>query len=142
MTIQELQLLNLGYLKGNNLMQFCPPQLLIKQDEIIKDIIQTGTNIAYEEIKSKLSNRYDIDAEFALTTGKNSLLVKLTSILAIKNILGNNANISEFLNSLITWAEKEILSIQNRQTNINILVANEVINSGVEVVGNSFKTIG
>lgn len=144
MTIQELQLLNLGYLRGADLMQFCPPQLLIKQEEIIKGIIQTGCNICYAEILSKLSNRYDMDAELAITdtTDRNSLLVKLVSILAIKNILGNQANLSEFLTSLINWADKEVLSIQNRQTNLKIVVAPEIINSGVELISNSFETLG
>lgn len=60
-------------------------------DQIVEDdnsIIEMAILSAEEEIKSYLSNRYDIDSAFALTgNDRNALLVELTKDIALWQIV-------------------------------------------------------
>jgi hypothetical protein len=61
----QLAALNFGYLKGSDLLQFCPAQLLTSQYDKNPECYQTGCEQAYDEIRADLCNRYDIDKEFS-----------------------------------------------------------------------------
>lgn len=62
MSLTNAQLLNLpfGYLTGRDLVQYCAPQLLIKQYEVNPDALMNGCTLAYSIVIGKLSTRYDI----------------------------------------------------------------------------------
>lgn len=62
-TKDQLAQLNFGYLNGQDLLQFCPTQLLTSQYEKFPELLQTGCNQAYDEVKGELCNRYDINKE-------------------------------------------------------------------------------
>lgn len=66
MALTEDQLKNLpfGYLRGADLMRFCPPQILIKQYQVDPDSLQDACNIAYSELISLLNTRYGLNVEF------------------------------------------------------------------------------
>jgi hypothetical protein len=64
-TKDQLAQLNFGYLNGQDLLQFCPAQLLISQYEKFPDLLQSGCDMAYEEVKGELSVRYDINKELS-----------------------------------------------------------------------------
>lgn len=79
MTTADIEALNLGYLTGADLLQFCSPQLLISRWNVNNSNLQRGCSFAYSEIMRNLSNRYDATDEF-----KNSRLVTniATAVLA------------------------------------------------------------
>ena len=85
LTVAELKALNLGYLSGADLLQFCVAPLLIKCYEADNDSLQNGCSTAYVQLDGNLSSRYDVESELALTTGRNLLCVKITAIIAIQN---------------------------------------------------------
>jgi hypothetical protein len=62
-TKDQLAQLNFGYLTGQDLVQFCPTQLLTSIYEKYPDLLQTGVDMACDELRGALCNRYDIDAE-------------------------------------------------------------------------------
>lgn len=64
-TKDQLAQLNFGYLNGRDLLQFCPSQLLISQYEKFPELLQSGCDMAYEEVKGELSTRYDINKELS-----------------------------------------------------------------------------
>ena len=65
LTVDQLKALSFGYLNGEDLLQYSPPQLLISKYEIDNNSLQKGCNIAYDEIDADLSTRYDLSTEFA-----------------------------------------------------------------------------
>jgi hypothetical protein len=73
---------------------------------------------------------------------RNSLFVKLTIILAIRNILGSTAGENTILRSHFDWAEKTIDKIKSRQMSLTLEGAPSSITSRGSVVESSFKTIG
>jgi len=147
LTATELKALDLGYLKGSDLLQFCAAQLLIKQYEVDNDSLQAGSNLAYSELESNLSTRYDVKTELENST-RNALCVKIASILAIRNILGNAQNISEMMINLFVWADKELIAIRNGQISLGLnqpqnTDGTPVLNySDASLIRSSFKTIG
>ena len=62
-TVDQLKVLNLGYLTGGDLVRWCSPSHLIKQYNIDTNCLQDGCNTAYKEVRNKLSTRYDISDE-------------------------------------------------------------------------------
>ena len=94
-TYSEIKALSFGYLSGADLLKFCPSQILIKQYQTDTDFISDCVDMAYSEITSNLINRYDIEAELDLTTGRNLMVVKLTAICAVRNLTGEMSGIPE-----------------------------------------------
>jgi phage gp36-like protein len=148
LTVAELKVLSFGYLTGADLKQFCPPQLLIKIYEVDSDALNTGCQFAYSELKSSLSNRYNVDLELALTTDRNQLCVKIAAILAIRNILGDAQNISDKMLSDFTWADKQLISIRNGQIALGLKIpedtdGNTLANySNANLISSNFQTLG
>ncbi len=62
-TKDQLAQLNFGYLTGQDLVQFCPTQLLTSIYEKYPSMLQTGVDMACDELRGALCNRYDIDSE-------------------------------------------------------------------------------
>lgn len=65
LTIDQLINLSFGYLNGDDLTEYCAPQLLIKQYEVKKSSLQKGCDVAYSELISLLNTRYNLAVEFA-----------------------------------------------------------------------------
>jgi hypothetical protein len=66
----ELAQLNFGYLKGSDLLQFAPIQLLTSQYEKYPDVFQQGCSMAYDEINGELIARYDVQKELSNSNQK------------------------------------------------------------------------
>jgi len=62
-TKDQLAQLNFGYLTGADLVQFCPYTLLTSIYEKYPALLQTGVDMACDELRGALCNRYDIDSE-------------------------------------------------------------------------------
>ena len=63
-TKADIKALDLGYLTGADIMQYCPVAVLISQYEIDNDCISNAAVIAYTEINAHIGNRYDIISEY------------------------------------------------------------------------------
>ena len=227
MTADQLKVLgfgSFGYLTAYDLLQWCSPQLLIKQWNVNSDALQSGCSIAESEVISSLKTRYDLTAEFGKTgnvqaygvailgnannvsvinvlvlgtnyttaptvnitggggsgaTGtaillnnavssvtvtlggsgytsapvisfsggqlpdtRSNLLVKILSLLAIRNILGNMENISDQMASLFKWADSTLKDIRNGQMNLPLPGVTKCVSSGSFLVCQDFKTLG
>jgi hypothetical protein len=64
LTVDQLVNLSFGYLNGDDLTEYCAPQLLIKQYEVKKNSLQKGCDVAYSELISLLNTRYNLALEF------------------------------------------------------------------------------
>ncbi len=79
-TKEQFADLNFGYLKGEDLMQFCPYQQLISAHERNPSIVSGGVEIAYDEVRGELANQYDINKELS---NKNTKYTNITGSIAI-----------------------------------------------------------
>lgn len=139
----DLANMSFGYLTGADLMAWCSPQLLIKQYEVNMTSLQQGCTLAYGEIIRALLSRYAIADEFSkVSGGRDILCVKIASIMAIRNIMGNMAGISELMVMNFTWAAKELLAIRNGQVNLILPQANVKSISESFLVPQNFSTLG
>lgn len=99
--------------------------------------------MAYGEIIRALLSRYAIADEFSkVSGGRDILCVKIASIMAIRNIMGNMAGISELMVMNFTWAAKELLAIRNGQVNLILPQANVKSISESFLVPQNFSTLG
>jgi len=64
-TKDQLAQLNFGYINGQDLLQFCPIQLLTSVYEKFPDLLKSGCDMAYDEVKGELCTRYDINKEIS-----------------------------------------------------------------------------
>lgn len=147
-TIDQLKATDLGYLSGADLLQWCPAQLLIKQYQENNDSLQTAADFAYSELQTHISNRYDIKAELLKTgAARNVTCVQITAILAIANVLGNVANVSEYQMQVIKDNKKRLLDIRNAQSHLSlpappVAASGNTVNTIPELISTSFLTQG
>ena len=138
--IRDMQI---RFLTGSDLIQFSPIQLLTVQFEKDNESLQNGCDLAYSEVIGSLSTRYNITSEFQVVSGARCiLLVKITAIIAIRNILGNLQNISQVLKDTYEWADNTILDIRNGQMNLILDESSVAKTSGAMLIPNSFLTLG
>lgn len=71
-----------------------------------------------------------------------TLCVRIVTLLALENCLGNMQNLSEFLLSYFKNNRKDLLDIRNGQLNLPINESGEATISAAVMVDNSFKTLG
>jgi hypothetical protein len=158
LTVDQLKQQDLGYLSGADILQWCPAQLLIKQYEVDNNALESGANFAYAEVISALVNRYNIAAELSKSNSDSDRVVfcvKLTAILAIRNILGNMQNVSEFMMDIFKGAKKDLMDIRNGQLNLPLQIPvvstitdcfgkqiPAITESVSELVRSSFRTLG
>jgi hypothetical protein len=64
LTVDQLVNLSFGYLNGDDLTEYCAPQLLIKQYEVKKNSLKKGCDVAYSELISLLNTRFNLADEF------------------------------------------------------------------------------
>lgn len=223
LTTDQLKVLSFGYLTGNDLLQWCNAQLLIKQYEVDNNSLQRGYNQAIFEIISQISTRYDLTAELTkignvpasalailnngaisninvLVPGTNFttvpvisftggggngaaatasivnnalgpititaaganyttpptvniiggqvadtrsvLLVKIITILAVRNIIGNVDNVSDKQEANFKWVDRAILDIRKGQQNLPINGAAATVAAVAELISDSVNTLG
>lgn len=224
LTTDQLKSLSFGYLSGEDLLQWCATQLLIKQYEVDNNSLQKGCDQAISEIIASFSTKYNLTTElqkkgnitpaaiaivtagavsainvlvpgnnlttaplvsliggggagatatvsisnnaldtFIIVSGgtnyttaptvflsggqstdtRSILLVKILSLLSIRNVLGNMQNISDKMTADFKWTDKQVMDIRNGQMNIPVeLVVNQFVSSGAFLVSDSFKTLG
>lgn len=142
-TVDQLAAMNFGYLKGADLIQWCSTSLLIGQYAKNAQSLQDGCDLAYSEVIGSLSTRYNITDELLVISGNRCiLLVKIVSLLTIRNVLGNLANIAEKTKDDFGWADNTIMDIRNGQMNL-ILPESQIAKLSVaEIIPSSFLTIG
>jgi hypothetical protein len=143
-TIDELKVLSFGYLTGIDLLRYCPFQVLQKQYAVEDTSLQIGCDIAYSEALSALSARYDITTELTKEdTSRYSLMVKIVSILAVRNITGNQSGLPENMIESFKWVETTILNIRNGQESLmGLNIAPTAKLSQTQLVQSSFSTLG
>ena len=231
LTSDQLKVLSFGYLTGNDLLQWCPAQLLIKQYEVDSNSLQSGSDQAISEIVASFTTRYNMTAELEksgvvlpsaialLTSGgvsainilvpgnnfisnptinliggggsganatasilnnavnaitvsaaginytsapsvifvggqsadtRSKLLVKILSLLTIRNVLGSMQNISEKMGNDFKWADSTVKDIRRAQMNLPLPTTGNTaenntlspIASTGQLVCDSFKTLG
>lgn len=236
LTNATLATLPLGYLSGEDLMGFCPAQLLIQRNLVLPGQPLDGCVLAYAEIESSLMNRYNVAPELlrlpplqgvgtaavgggavsaitisfaggqyasapavtitggggtgaaatatvvngiltainvtnggtgftsapviTLTGGlapdpRAKLLVKITSIISVRNVVGAAQNISPQLEELFKWADKTLLAIRNAQMNLPLSYPAAITGTapdgrptqywpgdGAELIDSSFNWLG
>jgi len=156
LTIDQLKALPLGYLTGKDLVAWCPYQILNTVYSTDPDRLQEGCTTAYGEITSAANNRYDIATELAQTdpTKRSTYLVKIITLLAVRNAMGSMQGISEKMAADFKWLEKTMLDIRNAQANLPLHpvpsqgtdpLTNQPLpppNSRPELVCSNFRTRG
>lgn len=144
MTIDELKAMSLGYLTGADLLRFCPFQLLNSQYTVDNNSLQQGATMAYAEIMGKLRTRYDLTNEISTVRGdqRETNLVRIVSILAVRCVLSNVQNLSEDMVNHFRWADSAVRDIRNEQMNLILPVENVQTASTAYLVPNSFNTLG
>jgi hypothetical protein len=142
-TIADIQALNFGYLTGEDLLQFCSPQLLIKQYTVDTNSLQNGVNFATSEIIGSFTTRYDLTGELAKTgTARALLMVKILSLLSIRNALGSFQELSEKMINDFNWADSTVKAIRNGQMNLPLPVAAIAKVSTAEMIDSTYLTLG
>lgn len=115
-TKADIKALDLGYLTGADIMQYCPVAVLISQYEIDNDCISNAAVIAYTEINAHIGNRYDIISEYQKTgTDRNTFVIKLTAIAAVREVLANATQVSDVVKQNITWLNEALKGIREGQ---------------------------
>lgn len=143
LTNAQFNALNLGYLKGADLTQYASFQVLIKQWETDNDKIQQGADNAYSEMIGYFYSKYDVAREFNSISGpRTQIVVKLTAILAVRDILGNMAGIGDVTKANFEWADDIIERTQQGMFNLPLYAANCRIESSAFLVSQNFKTLG
>ena len=143
MTIDELKALNLGYLTGADLLQWCAAQFLIKQYEVDNNSLQNGCDQAISEVIGAYTTRYNLSAELQKTgSARATLLVKTLAILAVRNVLGNMQSISDKMTADFKWADTQVYMTRNGQINLPLPSASVFVASTANLVCDSFKTLG
>jgi hypothetical protein len=147
-TPDQIKVLDFGYLTGADLMAFCSWTLLANQWQINNDNLQAGCDFAYAEVTGKANRKYDIAAELAKTgADRSQLCVKLTAIIAIRNILASTANVSDIIMNQYSWADKSMLELRNGQLNLPLALSPVPSNaipvySGACLIADNFSTLG
>lgn len=143
-TYDELKALSFGYLNGSDVLRYCPFQVLQKQIAIDADSVQIGCDIAYSEALSTLGARYDIETELTKTDDtRYSLMVKIIAIMAIRNIVSNQAGLPQNMIDQFEWVKQTILNIRNGQESLaGMKISPAARRSGTELIPSSFTTLG
>lgn len=73
---------------------------------------------------------------------RSVLCVRIASLLALENCLGNMQNISDYMLNLFKSNRKDLLDIRNGQLNLPITESGDSVISAAFLADNSFKTLG
>lgn len=143
LTPAQLAALSFGYLTGQDILQYCSTQVLIKQYETNQNILQQGCDNAYSEMIGYFKTKYDVQREFNNVSGpRQQIVVKLTAILAIRDILGNMAGLGDVTKGNFAWADDIIERTLAGVFNLPLYAADTSIVSGALLVRQNFGTLG
>lgn len=147
LTVDELKLLDLGYLTGADLLQHCSPQLLISRYEVDNSVFSAATARAISYTIGLINTRYDLTSEFnkkgnSVSDLRSSTLVEIVSKLAVRRILGNLTNISEELRTSLNEGREDLTAIRNGQMNLPLKQAGNTAISTASLISSSFLTVG
>ncbi len=143
LTPQQLAAMNFGYLTGQDLISYASIQVITKQWESNNNVLQIGCENAYSEMIGYFYTKYDVLREFNQISGtRQQIVVKLTAILAIRDILGNMAGIGEVTKDNYAWADDIIARTQNGTFNLPLYGASITVESGAFLVRQNFGTLG
>lgn len=143
LTNAQLDAMSFGYLTGANLAMYSSYQVIIKQYETSQDKLQRGCDNAQSEMIGLFYTKYDVLREFNMISGpRQNLVVKLTAILAVRDILGNMAGISEVTKSNYMWADDIIERTQNGTFNLPLYGVAVNLESGAFLVRQNFGSLG
>lgn len=70
------------------------------------------------------------------------LCVRIASLLALENCLGNMQNLSDFMLTLFKSNRKDLLDIRNGQLNLPLTESGDSVMSAAFLVDNTFNTLG
>lgn len=147
-TIADIKALDFGYLTGADLVQWAPWQLLANQYSVDSGSLAKGAKTAYSEVQAALGNRYDVAAELAKTgDARSELCVKVATIAAIRNCLGNAQSISEKMAMDFKWCDKTLMDFRNGQSPLPLALppvppSGVPITSTAQLINSSFSTLG
>lgn len=143
LTNQQLDAMNFGYLTGADLAQYSSYQVLIKQWETSNEKLQNGCDNAYSEMIGLFATKYDVNREFAMISGpRQNIVVKLTAILAVRDILGNMAGIGPVTEANFAWADDKIERTQNGTFNLPLYGVDCSVESNAFLVPQNFRKLG
>jgi hypothetical protein len=143
LTPTQLMAMNFGYLTGQDLVRWCSTQLLIKSWEVNNQALEDGCNNAYSEMTEYFATKYDVQREFNMISGpRQNTVVKLTAILAIRDILGNMAGIGPVTEANYKWADDKILDIQQGLYTLPLYGVAITVNSGAFIVPSNYNNLG
>lgn len=119
LTIPQLNALDLGYLNGSDLTDWISANLLIKVENEKAGALLKAANTAIGEIQSAARTKYDLSTELTKRDdARDVLLVKLVSILAVRNAAGSLQNVGDILIAHFDWADAFIKAIRSGQANL------------------------
>ncbi len=143
LTNVQLDAMSFGYLTGADLSMWSSYQVIIKQYETAPNKLQQGCDLAQSEMVGLFYTKYDVLREFNQVSGtRQDIVVKLTAILAVRNILGNMAGIGEVTKNNYAWADDIIARTQNGTFNLPLYGASITVESGAFLVRQNFGTLG
>lgn len=143
LTNAQLDAMSFGYLTGLDLAMFASYQVIIKQYETSPNKLQQGCDLAYSEMIGLFYTKYDVNREFTQISGtRQDIVVKITAILALRNILGNMAGIGDVTKENYVWVDNIIERTQNGTFNLPLYGVSIAIESGAFLVRQNFGTLG
>lgn len=145
LTPDDIKNLNFGYLKGEDLVKYCPIQFLIKQETIDEGFLDNCVMTAYQELSGKLSTKCDLATEYTKTGEDRSLqVVKLTALTAIRNSVSNIPDVPQMMKDNFAWMDKTVLAVRNGQEALPgvMILATETRVSGAYLVQQKYNSLG
>ena len=156
-TEADIKAMDFSYLNGEDLIKYCPIQILQKQEAIDSGCLDFAVSTAMEEVNGALTTRFDLLTEYKKTPGSPAngdipavpdarikQVVKLVALTAIRNITSNLNGIPENIANNFLWVDKTLLALRNGQMSIPEIARqpSQTAISSSEIINGSFKTLG
>ena len=124
-TYATLTALNFGYLTGQDLVDYCPFQLLVNSELQNPGIMQRSCLRAGDEMNNQLVSKCDLKDEYVKTgSSRTPAVIKLTALTAIKNIVAVLPELPVNTKENLIYLKETILAIRNGQYSLpNVMIA-------------------
>lgn len=153
-TVADIRALEFGYLNGNDLLEFCHEQILIKQEIVNEGALERHVRTAYSEINAALSSKCNILKEYEKepppipqtdpVTAETRVyqIVKITTIAAIRNITAKLPDVPAQMAKNFEWLDRTLLAIRNGQIGVPEIAIQPTSDaySSTTIVKSSFYT--
>jgi hypothetical protein len=141
-TLADIVGLSFGYLTTEDLLKWCPAQLLVKAYTEDTNSLQSACDRSISRVTSQLSTRYDLTTELVKSGSARQLfLVDILSIFAIRNVVGSAQSVSEKMLNDFAMADKDVADIRNGENNLQVTLANTAIASISYLALSNFSTL-